>query len=155
MDYVLLPDGTFEGKAKDWSLDEASIVSGNEPFYVHGAGESNSFSIRSGASVTSATMCVGLEEPTLRLFVRSATGSLLSRLKVEVLFEDALGHVQAAPIGSVSALTSTSWTPTVPMAIGVNLLPLIGDKTPVRFRFSAHGSADWRIDDVYVDPRYR
>lgn len=155
MDYVLLPGGTFERKTVGWSPEGASVVPGNEPYYVHAADEADSLSIPSGASATSATMCVGLEEPTLRLFVRSGAPSLLSKLRVEVLFEDALGRMQAATIGSVSALTSTSWTPSVPMAIGVNLLPLIGDKTPVRFRFSAEGSAGWRIDDVYVDPRYR
>ena len=153
-DYFLVPNGGFENGASRWSLDRAGGVAGNEPYYVHGAGESKSLSIHSGAAATSATMCVGLSEPTLRLFVRSSSPSLLSKLEVEVLYEDALGTVRSAPIGTVSALSSTSWTPHLPMAIGANLLPLIGDKTPVRFRFTAQGSADWQIDDVYVDPRY-
>jgi hypothetical protein len=152
-DYVLLPGGTFEHGASGWSLDGASVVSGNEPYYVHGADEKKSLSLPSGSHATSGTMCVGLEEPTLRLFVRSSSPSLLSKLKVEVLFEDALGNVHAAPIGGAAALTSTGWNPSAPMVIGVNLLPLIDGKTPVRFRFTAQGSADWRIDDVYVDPR--
>jgi len=129
-------------------------VSGNEPYYVHGDGETKSLSIGSGGSATSGTMCVGLNEPTLRLFVRSSSPSSLSKLKVEVLFEDATGTVRSLPIGTASALTSTSWNPSLPMVIGVNLLPLIGDQTPVRFRLTAQGSADWQIDDVYVDPRY-
>lgn len=154
-EYVLLGGGTFEAKPDDWALAGASVVSGNEPYNVHGTGETKSLSIGSGGSATSATMCVGLWEPTLRLFVRSGAASALSKLKVEVLFEDALGNVQAAPIGAVPAVGSTSWNPYQPMAIGVNLLPLIGDKTPVRFRFTAQGSAGWQLDDVYVDPRMR
>lgn len=153
-DYVLVPNGTFERGGSQWSLDGADVVSGNEPYYVHGAGETKSLSITSGDSATSSTMCVGLNEPTLRMFVRSGSPSLLSRLRVEVLFEDAAGNVQSAQIGSIPALTSTSWTPFVPMVIGVNLLALIGDKTPVQFRVTAQGSADWHVDDVYVDPRY-
>lgn len=152
--YVLTSDGGFENGASGWSLAGASVVEGNEPYYVHGAGESKSLSIPSGASATSDTMCVGLEEPTLRLFMRSSSASLLSKLKVEVLFEDATGAVRSLPIGAPSAPLSTSWTPHVPMVIGANLLPLIGDKTPVKFRFTAQGSANWLIDDVYVDPRY-
>lgn len=151
-DYVLVPNGGFENGASKWSLAGSGVVAGNEPYYVHGADESKSLSIPSGASATSATMCVGLNEPTLRLFVRSGSPSLLSKLGVEVLYEDALGNVRSASIGSVSALSSTSWTPHVPMTIAANLLPLIGDKTPVKFRFTAQGSADWQIDDVYVDP---
>ncbi len=152
-DYVLVPGGTFEDARKGWSLDGAGVVQGNEPYYVHAAGATKSLAIGPGDSATSATMCVGLEEPTLRLFVRSRAASLLSELRVEVIFEDADGGVHAAPIGHVPALSSTSWTPHVPMAIGVNLLPLIDGKTPVRFRFTARGSAGWQIDDVYVDPR--
>ena len=152
-DYVLVPGGTFERGSSRWSLDGANVVQGNEPYYVHGTGETKSLRIRSGDSATSGTMCVGVNEPTLRLFVRSSAASLTSKLKVEVLFEDALGDVHAAPIGSVHAVGSTSWTPSAPMALGVNLLPLLDGKTPVQFRFTPQGSAGWQIDDVYVDPR--
>ena len=153
--YFHADNGGFEQGASHWSLDGASVVDGNEPYYVHGAGEGKSLSIPSGADATSDTTCVGLEEPTVRLFVKSSTASLLSRLKVEVLYEDALGNLRSGTIGSIPALTATSWTPHVPMVIGVNLLALVGDKTPVRFRFTAQGSAGWQIDDLYVDPRYR
>jgi hypothetical protein len=155
MDYVLLGNGTFEKGASGWSLDGASVGSGNEPYYVHGAGETKSLSIAAGGRATSPTMCVGLEEPTLRFFMKSSTRSLLSDLKVEVLFEDATGAVRSLPIGSAPALTSGSWTPHLPMVVTANLLALVDDKTPVRFRFTAQGSANWQIDDVYVDPRYR
>jgi hypothetical protein len=34
-----------------------------------------------------------------------------------------------------------------------NLLPLLpGAKTPVRFKFTPLGRAEFQIDDVYVDP---
>lgn len=153
--YFHADNGGFEQGAAHWSLDGASVVQGNEPYHVHGAGESKSLSIPSGAEAMSDTTCVGLDEPTVRLFVKSSTASLLSELKVEVLYEDTYGNVRSATIGSVPALSSTSWTPHVPMAIGVNLMALVGDKTPVRFRFTAEGTADWQIDDLYVDPRYR
>jgi hypothetical protein len=153
-DYFLAPNGGFENGASHWSLDGASVVGGNESYYVHGAGDSKSLSLPSGASATSDTACVGLNEPTMRLFVKSSSASLLSKLKVEVLYEDASGTVRSAPIGSVPALGATSWTPHLPMAIAVNLLALVGDQTPVEFRFTAQGSASWQIDDVYVDPRY-
>lgn len=152
--YFLAPNGGFESGASHWSLDGASVVDGNEPYYVHGADESRSLSIPAGAGATSDTSCVGLNEPTVRLFVKSSSPSLLSKLKVEVLYEDATGTVRSATIGSIPALGATSWTPHVPMTIVANLLALVGDKTPVQFRFTAQGSAGWQIDDLYVDPRY-
>ena len=155
MDYVSVPGGTFEDGAGGWSLGGTSVVSGNEPYYVHGAGESKSLSIGAGESATTGTMCVGLEEPTLRFFSKASKLSLLSSLKVDVLFETANGNVISAPVGVIPTALATSWTPHLPMAIVANLLPLINDKTPVRFRFTALGSASWQIDDVYVDPRYR
>jgi hypothetical protein len=150
MDYVQQPGGTFEAAPEGWSLGTASVVDGNEPYYAAGSG-SRSLSIPAGSSVTTSTMCVGLNEPTLRFFARSSGGSPLSTLRVDVQFEDALGNVQTVPIG---VHVRGGWTPTLTMPILVNLLPLLpGDQTPVRFRFVPQGSASWQIDDVYVDPR--
>jgi hypothetical protein len=147
--YVLAPGGTFEDGASSFDVTgDAATVAGNEPFYVHGAGESTSLRLPSGSSATTASMCVGIEHPTLRFFARRDSG-VISTLKVEVLFEDALGSVHAVTIGSV---VSGGWAPTVQMPVVANLLPLLpGDRTAVAFRFTANGGT-YRIDDVYVDP---
>jgi hypothetical protein len=151
--YTLNRGGAFEDGAAGWTLKNgASVVSGNEPFKVHGAGDSHSLSLPAGSSATSSTTCVGLEHPTARLFVRN-TGFVLATLKVEVLFETAGGSVQSLPIGL--AVGGRNWAPTLPMPIIVNLLPLLpGDHTPVAFRFTPQGGT-WSIDDVYVDPYRR
>lgn len=148
--YVLAPNGTFE-KSTGWKLAGASRVSGNEPYYVHAAGDKHSLSLPPGSSARSATMCVGIEHPTLRLFARN-TGSALSTLRVNVLYEDAQGEVRSATIGELSG-TST-WHPTPAMALVVNALALLpGDHTPVALRFEPQGpDGGWQIDDVYVDP---
>jgi hypothetical protein len=150
--YVLTPGGSFEDGASGWSAGAGKVVSGNEPFYVHNRGDSKSLSIPSGSSVTSPTICVGLDKPLLRFFARSSGGLLsLSALKVDVQFETAGGTVLSLPMGV--ALPS-GWSPTLPLPVLANLLPLLsGDQTPVRFRFTPVGGASWWIDDVYVDPR--
>jgi hypothetical protein len=149
MSYVLQPGGSFESQPAGWELGSASVVAGNEPWRVHGQGESSSLSIPTGGSVTTSTMCVGLDHPTLRFFARSSR--FLSSLTVQVLFEDAGGTVRALPIGLA---VGGGWSPTAPMPVVANLLPLLpGELTPVRFRFTPQGPADWQIDDVYVDPR--
>jgi hypothetical protein len=157
MSYVLVPNGTIESGTDEWSLSGGYATSGNEPWQVHGAGESSSMKIPSGRSVTSGSICVGLEHPTMRFFAKSSGGGLLgvaSTLLVEVQFEDSLGNVQSLPIGAV--LPNGSWQPTLPFPVVANLLPLLpGEHTAVRFRFTAVGGSNWQIDDVYVDPRSR
>lgn len=149
--YQLGPSGTFESGAKGWKLEGAALGEGNETFYVHGADERRSLSLPAGSSATSATVCVGVEHPTIRFFARSSASVDASSLKVEVLFEDALGEVRSATIGA--ATPSAAWAPSAPLPIVVNLLPLLpGDHTPVQFRFTPVGAADWTVDDLYVDP---
>jgi hypothetical protein len=148
--YVLAPGGGFEDGATGWTLGAASLVAGNNPFYVHGGSDSKSLSIPSGGSVTSPTVCVGLDKPILRFFARSS-GGLLPTLKVDVQFETAGGSVVTLPIG---VALPGGWSPTLPLPVLANLLPLLpGNQTPVRFRFTPVGGARWWIDDVYVDPR--
>jgi hypothetical protein len=146
--YSLAPGGNFEAGAAGWALrGGANVGAGNEPYNVHAAGESSSLALPAGGSATSPALCVGLDHPTLRLFTRG--GSLLSALRVEVLFETSVGAVVAAPVGVV---TAGPWAPTLALPVVANLLPLLpNQRTAVAFRFTALGG-DWRIDDVYVDP---
>ena len=151
MSYTLNPGGDFESRAAGWSLDDANVVSGNEPFHVGSERDDSSLDISSGGSATSAPICVGIEHPDIRFFAKG--GNSLARLQVEVLFETAFGDVVSAPVGTVTA--SGGWAPTAPMPIVANLLPLLpGEKTAVAFRFKASGGS-FRIDDVYVDPYSR
>lgn len=155
--YVLVPNGNVENGSQDWSLSGASVVAGNEPWNVHGSGDRSSLKIPAGRSATTGTICVGLDHPTLRFFSKSTSTSLLSSvstLLVEVQFETSVGLVVSLPIGVV--LPNSKWQPTLPYLVVANLLPLLpGDRTPVRFRFTAVGGSSWQIDDVYVDPRSR
>jgi hypothetical protein len=149
--YVLVPDGDLSAGGAGWQLSSASIAEENEPYQVHGAGPARSVALPPGSSATSPALCVGLLHPTLRFFARN-TGTTLGTLRVEVLFEDAAGNVRALPIGQV--LGHRGWSPTLPMPVIANLLPLLpGQHTAVAFRFTPSGpGSSWLIDDVYVDP---
>lgn len=155
--YTLVPNGGLEDGSASWSLSGASVVPGNEPFFVRSVTDDSSLRVPAGRSATTGSICVGLDHPTMRLFARSESGllgSLTSALSVEVLFEDAGGNVRALPIGA--AALGSKWSPTLPLPVVANLLPLLpGERTAVAFRFTAVGGASWRIDDVYVDPRSR
>jgi hypothetical protein len=148
LSYTPAPGGAAES-AEGWQLSRgATLVSGNEPWRVRAGGDSKSIELDAGASATTRSMCVGILHPTLRFFVSG--GSLLSGVRVDVLYEDAGGNVRSATIGRT--LLGGGWRPSLPMPVLVNLLALLpGERTAVAFRFTAEG-AKFRIDDIYVDP---
>jgi hypothetical protein len=149
--YELAPGGSFEDGAPGWTLGGARVVAGNEPWRVAGSDDAASLRIPSGASPTSAPICVGLEHPTVRFFARKNSG-LLSTLAVSAVVRLQGGGRLTLPVGVV--LAGSSWTPTLlPIVFAANLLPLLpGQYTPVSFRFTPVLGGDWQIDDVYVDP---
>lgn len=147
--YTPLPGGDFES-ASDWSLSGgAAVGSGNEPYNIaKDLSDTQSLTLPAGASAVSGSICVGIEHPDLRFVARSSSAA--ASLRVDVLFEDSLGTVQSAPIGTIAA--GSSWGPTPPLPIVVNLLPLLpGERTAVAFKFTA-SNGTVQIDNVYVDP---
>lgn len=149
--YEQAPGGNAESAA-GWTLTGgARVVPGNEPWKVGNRGDVSSLLLPRGSQATTGVMCVGIGHPVMRFFARRTSGWLLDVLKVEVLFEGAGGRVGSLPIGVV--LAGGSWQPTLPFPVLASLLPLLpGEKTPVAFRFTPVGNANWQIDDVYVDP---
>lgn len=147
--YVPAPGGAAES-ATGWKLaGGAAVVAGNEPWKVSGGG-SHALALPGGSQATTTAMCVGIGHPTMRFFARRTGGSVLSVLKVEVLFEGPLGLPLSLPIGAV--VSGGAWQPTLPFPVVASLLPLLpGSMTPVAFRFTPVGGS-WQVDDVYVDP---
>lgn len=149
--YALAPGGDFEDRRSSWTLSGgAKVVSGNEPFKVTRATDAKSLSIPAGGSALSPSFCLGVGDPTLRLF--AVGGNLTSTLKVEVLSTSALGTTTSM-VALVPAMSS--WAPTLqaPMLANVTgVTSLDGLTSSVRLRFTAMGRVGWKIDDVYVDP---
>ena len=150
--YKLVGDGGFEAGAAGWTLSGgAYVTSGNESYYVRDGADRKSLVLPGGSRAVSPFTCVGLNEPTLRLFAKRR--SLLSTtLLVEMQVQTSLGLSVWLPVlpGDVGG---TSWHPTLAMPLIGNLLTLSAtDRTPVRFRFSPLLLGSWQIDDVYVDP---
>jgi hypothetical protein len=153
--YFLVPNGDFEAGTAGWGLTgSAGVVADNEPWHVGGDG-GRALQIPAGATVTSPTVCVGLDHPTIRLFAKRTSGlPLLASLAVSVEAETSLGLTVTIPVNAV-LLNNGSWSQTGRMLIVANLLPLLpGDLTPIRLKFTSL-LGTFRIDDVYVDPRMR
>jgi hypothetical protein len=97
-------------------------------------------------------MCVGLQNPTIRLFARN-TGAGTGLLQVNVQFTGPLGLPLTVPIEAIAS--GATWQPTAVAPILANVLTLFpGQETNVAFQFTPIGGS-WQIDDVYVDPFQR
>jgi hypothetical protein len=146
--------GDFESGTSGWTLSGgAKVVSGNESYMVAGSDDAKSLSLPSGSSAVSPFTCVGLAEPTLRLFAKrdSALLGLVSTLTVQMQVQTSLGLSVWLPV-LPGDLGGGSWHPTAAMPLIANLLTLSADdRTPVRFRL-APLLGSWQVDDVYVDP---
>jgi len=153
-DYSLLSGGTFESGTAGWSLNRSSVLTGNESFHVHAAGDSRSLAIQRDGSAVSPAFCVGREHPTFRFFARRTSGSWGVML-VKLRWTGTDGRTHETTVGALNG--NTSWKPGPPMLLGL-ALPLwqSGQSLNVRLVFDPenHGG-DWAIDDVYIDPRMR
>ena len=151
-DYQLAPGGDVEDGGTTLSLTGgADAVEGNESFNVTSSADHLSLRLPGSSSATTARMCIGLESPSYRLFVKRSGGSSASRLVAEVVYDDVNGNEVVVPSGTISA--DDDWTPSPSLPTVVNVLaPAQGNALDVSFRFTATGGGVWSIDDVYVDP---
>lgn len=140
---------TFESGAAAWS--GGKLAKDNETFKVAGSKAASSLELAAGASATSPSFCVGLEHPTVRMFVRR-TGGTWGGLKVEAKTTRTDGSIEWVQTGWVD-VPNTGWN-----AGGIvwftSATGLYGNnKTMVQMRLTAaDGGGTVRVDDVYIDP---
>ncbi|HEX5467963.1 MAG TPA: hypothetical protein VFW80_02830 [Gaiellaceae bacterium] len=142
--YVLVPGGSFEPNTVSWKLGRgARIVSGNESFYVHSAGDRHSLYVPGGVSVTTPPMCFAVGDWHMRLFARGS-----GKIRVRIQVKSLLGLLSVLDGGTVRAGSAWRPSPEVQMLL-TNVTGLLATDS-VSFRLTP--SANTRVDDVYLDP---
>jgi len=150
-DYFLAPGGSFEGTADQvgWTLSNATLTSGNEPFLVNDPGDSQSLTIAGGGSATSPYFCVDNTMSSLRFFAQQVSAG--GGLRVQALVQTS-GGVTTEPLARLFDGSLPDWAPTDPIATDFAGLA-DGQTLTVALRFTVRSSAaSWQIDDVHVDP---
>jgi hypothetical protein len=148
--YVLVPGGSFENGAPGWTLGRgAAVVSGNEPWKVHGTADSHSLYVPSGSSVTTPPMCFAPGDWHMRFFAVSSSSSF-SSLQVRVRVRSLFGVLSILDGGKIS--TNSAWQPSPRLALTLTNVTGLLTTDAVSFQFIPSDSASWRIDDVYLDP---
>lgn len=150
-DYFLAPGGSFEGTAGQvgWTLSNATLTSGNEPFLVNDSADSQSLTIAGGGSATSPFFCVDNTMSSLRFFAQQLSAG--AGLRVQALVQSSSG-VTTVALGRLVDGSMPTWAPTDPIAADTSGLA-DGQTVTVALQFTVRSSsASWQIDDVQVDP---
>lgn len=143
--YYFPANGGFESGANGWSLSGgASVVDGNEPFYLHNGDDSRSLLIPSGGSATTS-VCFGVLYPALRFVVQGAG----ARVHVAVSAKNLLGIVSTLDGGTFTAGSSWAPSPKLSSLLSAVTSPL-GSKS-MQVTISVSG-ASAQVDDLYIDP---
>jgi hypothetical protein len=153
--YYLAPNGSFEKSA--WS--GGTVAAGNEPFFIGGRGHKRSMSV--AGPVSSPSMCIAFDAPTIRFFAQRTSGDAPSTLDVTAIVPVS-GRDVAVPLLPVAS-PSGDWVLTAPTPILANLTnaaDVVGTldgraATRVRFVLTPSPGSTWRVDDFYVDPYRR
>jgi hypothetical protein len=149
--YTLAPQGDLSA-TDGWTLNkQATVAPSADPF----SGARQSLQFAKGAEAATPAMCVNLDNPTIRFFVRDLGGNGKSQLKVDVLYEDFAGHVKHLTIAKLRA--GNEWQPSVILPMYMNRLALASPSglTAVAFRFKAEGlqkDETLSISSLLVDP---
>ncbi|HEX4670545.1 MAG TPA: hypothetical protein VH275_11305 [Solirubrobacterales bacterium] len=150
--YVLAPDGGFEAGGSGWQLSRgATVVEGNEGYFLNDAADSKSLSLPAGSSAASPPVCMALDTTSFRLVARN-TGNPSSQLRVEAVYK-LLGLVRTKTAGTLRA--GSTWAPTQSVSTVLTLSTIVGTLIPsaVELRFTPlDSSGQWQVDDVYIDP---
>jgi hypothetical protein len=153
--YFLAPNGDMEGSpsAAGWNLSGgASPVLGSELFDVTGhSSDAYSLGLPAGSSATTPPICVTIQDPQLRFFVRN-TGDPKAQLTIQaVLLDPSSGKAKTVDLGTVKG--SGDWTLSNPVLFKSAIQPGPDGTGLLAFSFSPKdNSGSWQIDDLYIDP---
>lgn len=156
--YEMAPGGTFEAGAAPWTLSGgAKVVAGNEPWLLSAKTDKSALSLAPGAVATSPVMCVDIYYPTFRFPVRSLDPNGNTDLDIEVRYPDA-GDAAWKKVRTESGKLHEGWRITSDVDLKPDTFSGRAGQRRVYLRFSARGKTGapgWRVDDVYVDPKFR
>jgi hypothetical protein len=146
--YYGFSNNGFESGSGGWTVRGASVVLGNEPWYVNGTGKS-SLSLPPGASVASPLVCINLLNPYWRMFVRSNGAN--GPLHAQVVFYGLTGNITGiVNFVDFSSRNYGTWQPSGKV-LSALALPLLTRSAQLRLTSGAT-SGSWQVDDVFVDP---
>lgn len=146
--YYFAANGGFEKGTTGWTLaGPASVVSGNDPYRLSGAG-SHALRLGTGASA-SINVCYGLTYPAIRFVAAGANGSAV--VHVRIMSRSLLGVLSALDGGRFVVSNGWQAAPKLSTLFSALAAPLGSRSMTIQISVES-GTAD--IDDLYVDPLF-
>ena len=153
--YVMAPSGSFESGTVGWQLSGAAKrVTDADPVDLGANDGAGMLSLPAKTSAISPSMCVDFDYPTFRLLTKALTKG---ELKIEITYPDVKRPVWEELKkfdGQQFTNAGSGWRLTDDIDMKVDLGGKQSGFRRVAFRFTAI-TGNWRIDDLYVDPRRR
>jgi len=159
-DYFLAPNGGLESGSAGWQLTNASVVSGNESYFVNAKSDTRSLSIAPGGRAVTSAICVDTTRTGFRFIAKQAVSATGPNLKVSILWVGPDGVTRNLSVDKLAGTNYRSWTPSRFWApqLAAQLFQRLGltaqDTASVRLVFQAENVAGpaWRVDDLFIDP---
>ncbi|MGN6799157.1 MAG: hypothetical protein ACTHKS_13545 [Gaiellaceae bacterium] len=146
--YYFAANGGFENQATGWTLaGGASVVSGNDPYKLSGAG-SHALLLKTGASA-SISVCYGLTYPAVRFVAAGAGGSAV--IHVRIISRSLLGVLSTLDGGTFTVPAGWNAAPKLSTLFSALTAPLASKSMTIQISVDS-GSA--YIDDLFVDPLF-
>lgn len=159
-EYFLAPNGGVESGSAGWTLAKASVVSGNESYFLNGEGDTRSLAIAPGGQAVSGEFCVDTTRTGFRFFAQQPASRSTPDLLVSIRWVGPDGLTRVLRVDRLAGAKYRSWAPSRFWApqLAAQLFKRLGfteaDTASVRLIFQVENEAGpgWRIDDLYIDP---
>ncbi len=145
--YTLVEGSEFDESAEGWQLTGGAQIVADGPVGSSG----HSLDLPAGAEAISPSVCVTLQYPTARVWVRNVVGG--GGLAVSLAYAGTKTEEQPQNVGQVHG-QGNDWTLATPFNLQPQIAGPLEAVRHVRIHFTATGQGnDYRIFGLYVDPR--
>ena len=147
--YTLVEGSEFNGGQEGWELSNgAALVEGTRP----DGGSGGVLDLPSGAIAVSPPVCVTLQYPTARTWVKTVQGG--GGVTVAVYYAGAKSTGKT--VGQLASKTANSWELSSPFDVRPEMTGKQEGVREVRFVYAnTTKDSDFQISGLYVDPRMR
>jgi hypothetical protein len=147
--YTLVEGSEFDEGAQGWQLENGAQIVEDGPE----GGSGHALDLPSGSEAVSPPVCVTLQYPTARVWVRNAHGG--GGVTVSVAYTGTKTETKPQNVGQVHS-DHEEWKLSNPINVQPQIAGSKEEVREVRFHFSAGGgNNDYRLSGLYVDPRMR
>jgi hypothetical protein len=146
--YYFAPNGGFENGSTGWTLGgPASVVTGNDPYRLSGAG-AHALKLGAGGSA-SISVCYGLTYPAIRFVAAGVNGSAV--VHVRVVAHSLLGVLSTLDGGRFTVPSGWQAAPKLSTLFSAVAAPLGTQSMTISISVES-GTA--YLDDLYIDPLF-